>query len=70
VQREGRVLLEAHCFDWPAALGTDGGYGRCVRIELLRWLHAERTYASVEALREGIAQDSADARAWLALHGA
>jgi riboflavin kinase/FMN adenylyltransferase len=70
VDSSGRVLLEAHCFDWPAALGSIGGYGRCVRIELLHWLHAEHTYASVEALREGIAQDSADARAWLALHGA
>jgi riboflavin kinase/FMN adenylyltransferase len=70
VEAAGRVLLEAHCFDWPDSLGADSAYGRCVRIELLHLLHAERTYASVEALREGIAQDSADARTWLLAHGA
>jgi len=62
----GRVLLEVHCLDWPAALGADGGYGRIVRVELLHWLHAERKYDSMEALRAGIARDEADARAWFA----
>jgi len=66
VQDGGRVLLETHCLDWPAALGTDGGYGRVVRIELLHKLHDERKYPSIEALREGIARDVADARAWFA----
>ena len=62
----GRVLLETHCLDWPAALGPEGGYGRCIRVELLHKLHDERRYDSRDALREGIASDEAAARAWLA----
>ena len=64
VDDSGRVLLETHCLEWPAALGSDGAYGRCVRVELLHKLHDERHYASMEALRAGIARDSADAQAW------
>ncbi len=62
----GRVLLETHCLEWPAWLGTEGGYGRVVRVELLHKLHDERRYDSQDALREGIAQDVHDARAWFA----
>jgi riboflavin kinase / FMN adenylyltransferase len=64
VDDSGRMLLETHVLDWPAALGSDGGYGRLVRVELLHWLHEERRYASLEALRQGIAADTAAARAW------
>jgi len=66
IEDGGRVLLETHCLDWPQALGPEGGYGRVVRVELLHKLHDERKYATVEALREGIAQDAAQARAWFA----
>ncbi len=66
---DGRVLLEVHCLDWPAALGGEGGYGRLVRVELLHWLHAERRYQSLDALRAGIARDVADARAWFSAQG-
>ncbi|HUG24066.1 bifunctional riboflavin kinase/FAD synthetase [Piscinibacter sp.] len=66
VEDAGRVLLEVHCLDWPASLGIEAGYGRCVRVELLHKLHDERRYESMEALREGIARDESDARAWLA----
>ena len=66
VEAAGEVLLEAHCFGWPAALGARGGYGCCVRVELLHKLHDERRYETIGALEEGIAQDEADARAWLA----
>lgn len=66
IENAGRVLLETHCLDWPASLGPEGGYGRCIRVELLHKLHDERHYGSMEALRAGIAQDEADARAWLA----
>ncbi len=66
VENAGRVLLETHCFDWPDSLGSEGGYGRCIRVELLHKLHDERHYATMEALREGIAKDADDARAWLA----
>jgi riboflavin kinase/FMN adenylyltransferase len=66
VEDAGRVLLETHCLEWP--LDLDAGYGRCVRVELLHKLHDERRYPSLEALREAIAQDEADARAWFAAH--
>jgi riboflavin kinase/FMN adenylyltransferase len=69
VEDAGRVLLETHCLDWPAGLGTDAGYGRVLRVELLHKLHDERRYDSLEALRAGIAQDEADARAWFAAVG-
>ena len=48
--------------------GPHGGYGRCIRVELLHKLHDERKYPSIEALREGISRDVADARDWLAAH--
>jgi len=66
IEDAGRVLLEVHCFEWPAALGDHGGYGRCVRVELLHKLHDERRYDTLDALKAGIARDEADARAWLA----
>ena len=66
VEDAGRVLLEVHCLDWPETLGRDGGYGRCIKVELLHKLHDERKYPSLEALRQGIARDVADARAWFA----
>ena len=66
VEDAGRVLLEVHCLEWPAALGSEGGYGRLLRVELLHKLHDERRYTSVEALRAGIAADTDAARAWWA----
>ena len=66
----GRVLLETHCLEWPAALAHSlaGGeaYGKIVRVELLHKLHDERKYPSLDALTQGIAQDCADARAFFA----
>ena len=64
VEDAGRQLLEVYCLQWPETLGRDGGYGRCVKVELLHKLHDERKYPSLEALRAGIDQDIADARAW------
>ena len=61
----GKVLLETHCLDWPASLGAEGGYGRCVQVELLHKLHDELRYDGIDALRAGIARDEADALAWL-----
>jgi riboflavin kinase/FMN adenylyltransferase len=66
VEDAGRVLLETHCLDWPEPLALDAGYGRVLRVELLHKLHDERKYESLDALRAGIAQDEADARAWFA----
>jgi riboflavin kinase/FMN adenylyltransferase len=62
----GRVLLETHCLQWPAALGAEGGYGKLVRVELLHKLHDELKYDSMDALNQGIQRDCEDARAWLA----
>ncbi len=62
----GRVLLETHCLDWPEWLGTEGAYGKIIRVELLHKLHDELKYDSLEALTKGIAKDCDDARAWFA----
>ncbi|MDQ6639653.1 MAG: bifunctional riboflavin kinase/FAD synthetase [Pseudomonadota bacterium] len=70
VDDSGRVLLEAHCFEWPAALGNEGGYGKLVRVELLHKLRDEARYDSLAALTVAIAQDAADARAFLAAEAA
>ena len=61
----GRVLLETHCLDWPEALGTEGAYGKIIRVELLHKLHDELKYDSLDALTRGIRQDCDEARAWL-----
>jgi riboflavin kinase/FMN adenylyltransferase len=67
VDDSGRVLLETHVLDWPGSLGADAGYGALVRVELLHWLHEERRYASLDALRAGIGADVDAARAWWAV---
>ena len=61
----GRVLLETHCLDWPAGLGSEGGYGKIIRVELLHKLHDELKYDGLDALMKGINQDCVDARDWL-----
>jgi riboflavin kinase / FMN adenylyltransferase len=68
VEDNGRVLLETHCLQWPAELGENGAYGRCVQVELLHKLHDERRYESLQALQTGIAQDVVDAQGWWATH--
>ena len=62
----GRVLLETHCLRWPAHLGTEGGYGKIIRVELLHKLHDELRYDGLAALSAGIARDCDAARAWFA----
>jgi riboflavin kinase/FMN adenylyltransferase len=69
IEDAGRVLLETHCLEWPAALGHEGAYGRLIEVELVKWLHPELKYASLAALQEGIARDVAAARAWFAQAG-
>lgn len=64
VEDAGRVLLEVHCLHWPPGLGSEDGYGRVLRVELLHKLHDERRYESLPALRAGIARDVDDARIW------
>jgi riboflavin kinase/FMN adenylyltransferase len=64
VEDAGLVLLEVHCLDWPARLDAEAGYGRCLRVDLLHKLHDERKYKTLDALRDGIARDTQDARRW------
>jgi riboflavin kinase/FMN adenylyltransferase len=70
VDDSGRVLLEVHCLEWPAALGPEGGYGKLVRVELLHKLRDEARYDGLEALTAAIRRDVDDARAWLRTHAA
>lgn len=62
----GRVLLETHCLEWPQQLGMQGGYGKIIRVELLHKLHDELRYDSLDDLKEGIARDCEEARAFFA----
>ena len=62
VTEAGRVLLEVHCFDWPAELGVEGGYGKIVRVELLHKLRDEARYDGLDALQAAIHKDIADAK--------
>jgi len=68
VDDSGRVLLETHCFDWPAELGAEGGYGKIVRVELLHKLRDEARYDGLEALTEAIRLDARNAQDFLAEH--
>jgi len=68
VDDSGRVLLETHCFDWPAELGAEGGYGKIVRVELLHKLRDEARYDGLEALTEAIRLDARNAQDFLAAH--
>jgi riboflavin kinase/FMN adenylyltransferase len=62
----GRVLLETHCLEWPQHLGSEGAYGKIIRVELLHKLHDELKYDSLDALKTGIAKDCEQARAFFA----
>jgi riboflavin kinase / FMN adenylyltransferase len=62
----GRVLLETYCLAWPATLGSEGGYGKIVRVELLHKLHDELKYDGLDALTAGIRKDCDDARVYFA----
>jgi riboflavin kinase/FMN adenylyltransferase len=68
VDDAGRVLLEVYCLDWPVHLGDDHAYGRLVRVDLVAKLHDELRYPSMQALRDGIAADVAQARQWFIAH--
>ncbi|MGZ5249390.1 MAG: bifunctional riboflavin kinase/FAD synthetase [Caldimonas sp.] len=70
IDDSGRVLLEVHLFAWPASLGSEGGYGKLVRVELLAKLRDEARYGSLEALAGAIGRDGDDARAWFAADAA
>ncbi len=69
VEDAGRVLLEVHCFEWPEALGKEGGYGKIVRVELLHKLRDEARYDGLEALQAAIHKDIADAKSFFQAQG-
>jgi riboflavin kinase/FMN adenylyltransferase len=64
VEDAGRVLLEVHCFEWPANLDAEGGYGKIVRVELLHKLRDEARYDGLDALQAAIHKDIADAKSF------
>ena len=70
IEGAGRVLLEVHCLEWPRALGSEGGYGKLARVELLHKLRDEARYDGLPALTSAIRKDVTDARAFLAEHAA
>jgi riboflavin kinase/FMN adenylyltransferase len=47
-------------------LGTEGGYGKIIRVELLHKLHEELKYDGLDALKKGIDKDCDDARMFFA----
>jgi len=60
----GRPLLEVHLFDCDAEL-----YGRRVKVRFLEKLRDEEKYDGLQALKEAIAADARQARAYFANHG-
>jgi riboflavin kinase / FMN adenylyltransferase len=66
VDDSGRVLLEVHCFDWPASLGAEGGYGKLIRVDLMHKLRDEARYDGLDALTVAIARDAQQAREYFA----
>ena len=57
-------LLEVHLFDCDGEL-----YGRRVKVRFLEKLRDEQKYDGLEALKEAIARDARQARAYFAKHG-
>jgi riboflavin kinase/FMN adenylyltransferase len=59
VDDSGRVLLEAHIFDY-----AQDCYGKLVRVEFLKKLRDEEKYTDLATLTEAIARDAEQARAF------
>ncbi len=70
VEDAGRVLLEVHALDWPAALaarlGPGEAYGKLVRVELLQKLRDEARFDGLDPLTAAIRDDVRQARAFFA----
>ncbi|MCS6766282.1 MAG: bifunctional riboflavin kinase/FAD synthetase [Candidatus Protistobacter heckmanni] len=62
VDDSGRWLLETHLFDYAGDV-----YGRTASVEFMHKLRDEARFEGMDALREAIAEDSRQARAWLGL---
>jgi len=61
VKEDAVPLLEAHLFDFDANL-----YGRRIEVKFLHKLRDEAKYPDLEALKDAIARDAADARDFFA----
>ncbi len=61
VEDNGRVLLEAHIFDYAGDC-----YGRLVRVEFLQKLRDEEKYDTLDALTQAIDNDACAAREFFA----
>lgn len=61
VERDGRMLLEVHLFDFDRQV-----YGSLVHVEFVHKLRDEMDFASLDALTRQIGADAAQARAYLA----
>lgn len=59
-----RALLEVYLLDFSGDL-----YGRHLKVTFRQWLRAQERYDSLDALREQIARDVEEARAWYRAHG-
>ncbi|MFN6359778.1 MAG: bifunctional riboflavin kinase/FAD synthetase [Burkholderiales bacterium] len=59
VEQGGRFLLEVHLLDWSGQ-----AYGRVVKVTFREKLRDEAHYDSLEALKEQIARDCSQARAY------
>jgi riboflavin kinase / FMN adenylyltransferase len=66
VDDSGQVWLETHVLDWPVQLGAEGGYGKLIKVELIHKIRDEARYDTLAALQQAIADDVAQARAFLA----
>lgn len=60
VERNGKVHLETHIFDFDKNL-----YGQIIKLEFLNRIRDERKFDSVETLRIAIEEDCSKAKAWL-----
>ena len=58
---DAETVVEVHLIDWSGNL-----YGRDMEVQFVRHLRGQRTYDTVEALREQMARDVAQVRAELA----
>ncbi|SFB35478.1 riboflavin kinase/FMN adenylyltransferase [Collimonas sp. OK607] len=65
VDDSDRMLLEAHCFEWPTHLGTEGAYGKQIEVDLLHKLRDEVRFDSLEILTAAIRQDVLNAKNFL-----
>ncbi len=65
---DGRTcaMLQVHLLDWPVEQEHGASYRRDVQVQLLHKLHDGHCVGDAHLLRENVARDVREARAWLA----